>query len=231
MPLSCRCATASSRSPALRDVSMILAPASPSASAICSPRPREPPVTSACWPVRSNSLLMGVDIETPGDSEHFEHAGRAHAATDAHRDAHALGAAALAFDQRMTGEALAAHAIRMADGDRAAVDVELVHRDAELVGAIQHLHRERFIELPQIDVAHLQPQALQHLGHRERRADAHLVGLAAGHRKAEEAADRLEILLLRVAVADHHAGTGAVAELAGVAGGDHAAGNRWADVL
>ena len=37
-----------------------------------------------------------------------------------------LGAAALAFDQRVAGQALAADAVRMADGDRAAVDVEPV---------------------------------------------------------------------------------------------------------
>ena len=38
------------------------APASPSASAICRPRPREPPVTSAVLPVRSNSCRTGVLI-------------------------------------------------------------------------------------------------------------------------------------------------------------------------
>jgi hypothetical protein len=55
MPRDCRCAEASSRSPALREVSSTFAPASPSASAICSPRPREPPVTSAVLPLRSKS--------------------------------------------------------------------------------------------------------------------------------------------------------------------------------
>src|SRR6185295_1849343 len=85
-------------------------------------------------------------------SQDFEHAGSAHAAADAHRDDDLLGAAALAFDQRVTGEALAADAVRMADRDRAAIDVEPVHRDAELVGAIEHLHRERLVEFPEIDV-------------------------------------------------------------------------------
>ena len=103
-----------------------------------------------------------------------------------------LGAAALAFDQRMAGQALAADAVGVADGDGAAVDVQPVHRDAQRVGAVQHLHGEGFVELPQVDVAHRQAQALEHLGHGEHRADAHLVGLAAGHRKAEEAAQRLQ---------------------------------------
>ena len=77
----------------------------------------------------------------------------------------------------------------------------------------------------------LRPRRFEHLGHREHRADAHLVGLAAGDREAEEAAERLQALLLGVGLADDDAGAGAVAELAGVAGGDHAAGHRGADVL
>ena len=44
--------TASSSSSFLRAVIATLAPISPSASAICSPRPREPPVTSAFRPLR-----------------------------------------------------------------------------------------------------------------------------------------------------------------------------------
>ena len=65
--------TASSRSLALRDVSMILAPASPSASAICSPRPREPPVTSAVLAREVEQLLDGVDmgsLDTGCDQNH-----------------------------------------------------------------------------------------------------------------------------------------------------------------
>src|SRR3954471_6192981 len=52
-----RCATASSSSFCLRALIAIVAPISPSASASCSPSPREPPVTSACRPFRSSSFL------------------------------------------------------------------------------------------------------------------------------------------------------------------------------
>src|SRR3954451_9762180 len=44
---------------------------------------------------------------------------RPHAAADAHGDDDAFGAAALAFDERVSGEALTGHAVRMADRDRA----------------------------------------------------------------------------------------------------------------
>ena len=54
-----------------------------------------------------------------------------------------------------------------------------------------HLHRERLVELPQIDVGHGLAGALQQLRNREHRADAHFVGLAAGDREAAEDAQRL----------------------------------------
>src|SRR5438067_4610993 len=58
MPRPARCAWAFSRSGALREEITTRAPCSPSASAICSPRPRDPPVTRAFLPVRSNAFLM-----------------------------------------------------------------------------------------------------------------------------------------------------------------------------
>jgi len=57
MPLAFRCVSASFSSSALRAVIATLAPISPSASAICSPRPREPPVMRATLPLRSNRFF------------------------------------------------------------------------------------------------------------------------------------------------------------------------------
>jgi hypothetical protein len=51
---------------------------------------------------------------------------RTHAATDAHGDDDALGAAALAFDEGVAGQALAGDAVGVAHGDGAAVDVQAV---------------------------------------------------------------------------------------------------------
>src|SRR5690349_4231029 len=75
--------------------------------------------------------------------QHFEQSRRAHAAADAHRDHDITGAAALALDQRVTGHPRARHAVRMADRDRAAIDVEPVVRDAELVAAVENLDGDR----------------------------------------------------------------------------------------
>src|SRR5262245_38303385 len=57
MPSAASLALASSSSCSLRAVIAIRAPISPSASHICSPSPREPPVTSATLPVKSKSFL------------------------------------------------------------------------------------------------------------------------------------------------------------------------------
>ena len=131
----------------------------------------------------------------------------------------------------MACQALAAHAVGMADGDGAAVDVEAVAGNAQLVAAINHLHGKGLVQLPQVDVVHGQAQARQHLGDGEHRANAHLVGLTTGHGKAQEAAQRCQAFLLRQRFAHHHAGAGAVGELARVAGRNQAAGHGGAQVL
>src|SRR5262245_29141709 len=94
----------------------------------------------------------------------LEQAGSAHAAADAHGDDHVLGPAPAAFDQDVAGAARAGHAEGMADRDRAAVDVELLVGNAELVAAVEHLHREGLVQLPEIDVVHIEPKALEQLG-------------------------------------------------------------------
>ncbi len=114
-------------------------------------------------------------------SGHFEQARRSHTATDAHGDDHVLHTAALALDQRVADHARAAHAVGMANGNSAAIDVEFVVVDTQLIAAVNHLHREGFIQFPQADVADLQAGLLEQLGHGKDRADTHLVGSATGN--------------------------------------------------
>ena len=122
--------------------------------------------------------------------------------------------------RRWPGQPRAGHAIGMADRDRAAVDVELVGIDAELVAAIDHLHRIGLVELPEIDVVDLEAVPLQEPRDRGNRADAHLVRLDAGGDEAAKYAERLQALPRGDLVAHDHAGRGAVGELAGIAGAD-----------
>src|SRR3546814_1318099 len=68
-------------------------------------------------------------------SEHLEQAGDTHAAAHAHGHHGALRAAPAPLDQDVAGHPVAAHAIGMADRDRAAVDVVFLGVDAEPVAA------------------------------------------------------------------------------------------------
>src|ERR1700693_2512874 len=78
----------------------------------------------------------------------FEQAGAALAAADAHRHHAPFRLAPTSLLQDVAGQPRACHAERMADGDRAAIDVVLVGIDAELVARIQALAGEGLVELP-----------------------------------------------------------------------------------
>src|SRR3954453_18267207 len=180
------------------------------AIAICSPH-------SGCgvWvPAFAGTTVTGRLLQ------HLQKPRRAHAAADAEWVARLLRFAATAFDQSVAGEARARHAVGMAHRDRAAVDIDLVGVDAELVPAIQHLHRESFVQLPQADVVDGQAITLEQARHGEYRADAHLVRLAPGGDEAAEDAERVQPALRGFLVAHDHARAGAVRKLAGIAGGD-----------
>src|SRR4051812_31252216 len=167
--------------------------------------------------------FAGTTATGPELLQHLKKPRRAHAASDAHGDDRIFRLAAAAFDQSVAGETRARHAVGMPHRDRAAVDVDLVGVDAELVAAIQHLHREGFVQLPQADVVDGEAMTLEQARHREHRADAHLVRLAAGGDEAAEDAERVQPPLRRFLVAHDHARAGAVRELAGIAGGDRKA--------
>ena len=76
---------------------------------------------------------------------------------------------------------------------------------------------------------HLESRPGEELRHRMDRADAHLVGLAAGDRETTEDTERLDAATARLARADQHAGPCAIGELARVAGRDHPARRRRSD--
>src|SRR5665213_3185625 len=81
-------------------------------------------------------------------SPHLEETGGTHAAADAHRDDDVFDVAPLAFQERVHRHAGAAQAVRVTDRDRAAVDVEALVGNAQLVAAVDGLHGEGFVEFP-----------------------------------------------------------------------------------
>src|SRR5262245_40291140 len=97
------------------------------------------------------------DLETlpacsRGSMDDFKQACGAHATADTHGDDSVFRLAPAALDQRVAGQARAGHAVGMADRNRTTVDVEFFRIDAELVAAIDHLHRKCLVELPEIDI-------------------------------------------------------------------------------
>src|ERR1700688_4734795 len=100
-----------------------------------------------------------------GSVDDFKQTGSTHAATHAHRDNGVFRFATAALDQGVAGQARAGHAVGMTDRDRAAIDVELFRIDAKLVAAIDHLHRERLVQFPEIDIVDRESVPLEKPGH------------------------------------------------------------------
>src|SRR5262249_11279420 len=97
---------------------------------------------------------------------------------------------ALELAREREREPHAGRAQRMADGDGAAVDVELDLVDAEFARARHHLRAERFVDFEPIDIRKLETGALEHgLGGRPR-AEAHDVGRYAHGGAGDNARER-----------------------------------------
>src|SRR5579862_4859205 len=131
---------------------------------------------------RMASVGFGAGEVFIGPPSHcFDQHGAALPAADAFGGDAALLAEPLHGIDQMQHDAVAAGADRVADADRAAVDIEPVARDlsrstwkperlaAELVivpggEAAEHLRGERFVELPQFDIAERELVPLQERG-------------------------------------------------------------------
>ena len=126
--------------------------------------------------------------------------------------------AARELEQRGTEVANPRHAVRVAQGHRAAVDVRDLPGRLELRLVVQRGHRVGFVELPEIDVGHRELVMLHEPPDRRRDRDAHLLGR---HRRelhaAEQAQDGQPAARGDVGI-HHHDGSRAVRQLRGVAG-------------
>mmetsp|Transcript_49411 Transcript_49411/g.145940 ORF Transcript_49411/g.145940 Transcript_49411/m.145940 type:complete len:211 (+) Transcript_49411:151-783(+) len=147
----------------------------------------------------------------------LEDARRAHAGADAHgHDAELLPRPLELRHQR--GElARACAAERVPEGDGAALWVDLLSGDLQVVDAHGRLRREGLIDLPDVDIVHLQTGLLERGGNRVGGPDAHVRRVHADARVGAEAPDDRELHLLGDGPArQEHAG-GAVGDLARVA--------------
>src|SRR3546814_18265361 len=80
----------------------------------------------------------------------------------------------------------------MTDRDRAAINVEQLIRDMELITAVQQLGGKGLVQFPQADVVHLQIESLEESRNSEHGPDAPFIGLGSRHCHADIAAARRE---------------------------------------
>ena len=126
--------------------------------------------------------------------------------------------------QEGRGQAGAGAPERVADRDRAAVDVEPLVVDAERPRRREHLRGERLVELDQVDVVDGQARAGQGHARRVDRSEAHDLRRQAADPGGDDAGERGQAELVDDPVADHDDRRGAVVERAAVAGRDRAVG-------
>src|SRR5207248_2704803 len=147
------------------------------------------PVTTPRAIVRTSRRRLGSSSLADAFDDH------GHALTAA--DAHGLESDVLVERLEVVDErrhdAGAGHTERVAQGDSAAVGVELVvDADAELVADREHLGREGLVELDDVDVGDLHAGLGEHLLDGLDRAHTHDLGGEAGHGAGDDAELGLE---------------------------------------
>src|SRR6478735_967889 len=140
------------------------------------------------------------------------------AAAGADRRAAVAATAPAQLQHERADDAGATGSDRMAERDRAAVDVHALLVNAEHPDAVERDGRERLVDLPQVDVARLQAGLVERLAGRVG-GGAGQVGEVVGHRGLGD--DRREDVLavaLGPVLGGEHEGAGAVVDAGRVAG-------------
>src|SRR6266567_5086446 len=113
----------------------------------------------------------------------------------------------------------AARTDRMPERDRAAVRIDSLIGDPELLDDGERLGGERLVQLVQVDIRELQSRLGERLADGWNRADAHDPRLDANRRVALNGAERLEATLARRARRHHYGGRRAVVHARRISGG------------
>ena len=123
---------------------------------------------------------------------------------------------------RLAEDARAGRAERMAERNRAAVDIDLIQRELQIADAGDRLRSEGFVELDDVELADLDAGALQRLARGADRTDAHDLRAAAADGDGFDRGQNVEVMALRVILrADQERG-GAVGQRRGGSRGDDA---------
>ena len=151
----------------------------------------------------------------------LEDGGNALAAADAEGGKTLLGVVTLEhFVQQGDDDTSTGSADGVADGDRAAVDVDLAHVEVQLTGNRDGLGREGFVGLDEVDILDGQAGLLHGLTGSGHGADAHDLRVDAALAPADELGHGLEVVLLHGLAGSEDDGGSAVVDAGGVTGGD-----------
>src|SRR5947208_3566330 len=164
-----------------------------------------------------NSSYLSAGLSVALDAH-----GNTHAAADAQRGETLPGIAALHLEQQRIEHARARGADGVADGDGAAVDVDLVGIPAEPLVDGAGLRREGLVGLDQVEVLDGPAGLLQRLLGGGDRPRAHDRGVDAGVRPRDDAGERGDAPLLRLLQRHEHDRRRAVVDAAGAARRDRA---------
>src|SRR5215213_5659417 len=148
----------------------------------------------------------------------FKNSRGAHAAPDTHRHHSISSIAALELAQDAGSQLRARATERMAQRDRAAIDVDLIRVQSQRLNHCDRLCRERFVQLDHINIGERQARELQNLRNRENWSNAHLLRRTAGSRVSNEARHRLRTQLTRARVRHYDRRSSTVRHLRRVAG-------------
>src|SRR5262249_7003936 len=142
--------------------------------------------------------------------------------TDTHCRDNVAHSAAAALEQSVADQPRTADSIRMSDGDRSAIHVEAIVGNAQPIRAIQNLHGECLIQLPETDILDVESSAPEELGHGKDGADTHFIRFAPRYCKAPEYPQRLQPATFRKTRINDHGRRCPIRELARVASGNRA---------
>ena len=114
----------------------------------------------------------------------------------------------------------------MSQGDGAAVQIHLVHVDAEFTDAVEGLGSKGLVDFKNTDITQLQPGQFKQLGNSHQGPHAHLIGLTAGRGVADKFCQGLQIEFLDCFLTGQDGCRCTVRHLGRVAGGNRAAGGK-----
>ena len=148
-------------------------------------RRAEPPAARANGHVLARHPTVLVDLAVDDGRD-------AHAVADAEGDRAVAQVAPLELVEQRGEQNGAGGAQRMAERDGAAVHVDAVERDTQLLRHHDRHRGEGLVDLPQVDVLHRQPGARERLLRGGNRAGQHQHRVRAGDRGGDDARARLE---------------------------------------